>query len=233
MKRIIASITFASLGLVSSAAQATGVPVFDGAAMANALNQLMAWQKQYEQMTTQFNKMEQQYKAVTGSRDLGNIWNGADLRGIVPQDMANVYSGIQAGGGLDAKAQLMRDAAKIYNCEGRSGKDLSNCQAYLNTNAQTQSFEANALDILNKRTTNIQNLQGQINGTVDVKAIADLQARIATESTQVANDTNRLMILKAMADTQHHAVEQALKEQELLNLSRTNSHADTFKYIQP
>ena len=83
---------------------------------------------------------------------------------------------------------------------------------------------------LTQRATQIQSLQEQINATSDPKAIAELQARLQVETVQVNNDSNRLMIMRAMSDSADRASQQALKEQELKNLALTSDGTDTFVY---
>jgi type IV secretion system protein VirB5 len=83
-----------------------------------------------------------------------------------------------------------------------------------------------------QRGQQIQSLQSQINMTGDMKAVAELQARIQSENAQVANDANRLAIMKAMGEAQQQAIAQAGKERELKMLA-TNAPAaiDTFRYV--
>jgi type IV secretion system protein VirB5 len=100
----------------------------------------------------------------------------------------------------------------------------------LNTTAQTQAFQQQALALLTQRRSQIQYLQGQINATNDPKSIGELQARLQVEAAQVNNDTNRLSIMNAMAVSAERASEQALKERELHNLSLTSDGTDTFVY---
>ncbi|MDQ1922678.1 P-type DNA transfer protein VirB5 [Massilia pseudoviolaceinigra] len=231
MKRIIISATFASLGLASSAAHATGVPVVDVANLANSAQQVLAWAEQYKQMVSQYEQMKEQYKAVTGDRGFGGMAkDNSPFKDIVPMDIADVYGSVLAGGGLTDKAAEIRGASMEYDCQERSGKDQSTCKAMLDTNAQTQAYEAKALDVLNKRMIQINTLREGISSAKDPKAIAELQARIAIEGAQVTNDSNRIAIMNAMAQTQQRAAQQVLKEREMKNMSRTNSAIDTFVY---
>lgn len=234
MKRFFASITFALFALVGNTAQA-GIPVIDGANLVQAVQQVLAWQQQYQQMVQQYQQLQQQYASITGSRGLGNILNNQALQGVVPADVSTVYQAIQQGGGqgLTGAAQAIRNATKVYDCQGRTGTDLSTCQAFLNTNSQSQAYSQGASNLLTQRVSQIQSLQDQINSTSDPKAIAELQARLTAEVAQVNNDANRLAVLKAMADEQDRAAQQAIKERELKNLALTSNGSDTFHYQPP
>jgi type IV secretion system protein VirB5 len=83
---------------------------------------------------------------------------------------------------------------------------------------------------MSQRTTQIQSLQSSINTTSDPKSIAELQARIAAETTQVNNDANRLALMRALADSQDRLLQQQYRERELKMLNNPASTLDTFVY---
>lgn len=242
MKKLFATLAVL-VSLFSSPAAHAGIPVLDAANLAQAIVEVMAWAEQYGQMVEelaqmeqQYNQMVQQYDSLTGSRGLGDILNNQTLRGVVPANLASTYSSINSGGysGLSSAAKSLRDASKIYNCEAESGDAQVGCQATLNMNSQTQANLQNALDLVQQRTSQIQSLQSQINSTSDPKAIAELQARIQSENTQVSNDANRIALMKATADAQQQAADQALRERTLKMLSPDSpTVAKTIKYQLP
>lgn len=228
MKKLI---TFTLLTLAGASSNAV-LPVLDTANVAQAIAQVNAWKKQYDQMTQQYKQLQDQHAAITGSRGLGNILNDPALKGVVPADAAKILEAIQGKGGaaLTAHAVSIRNSTKVYDCEDRHGADKASCQAFLNTNAQNQAYQQDAMTLLSQRSDQIQSLQGRINTTVDPKAIAELQARLLAEASQVSNDANRLAIMKAMSDSADRAAQQAIKERELHNLSLTSDGSDTFVY---
>lgn len=208
-------------------------PVIDVANLTQALNQVNAWKKQYEQMVNQYKQLERQHAAVTGSRNLGNIASNPALRDIVPHDASSQYTAIQQRGaaGLSPHGQAIRSQTRIYDCEDRRGQDRTTCQASLNQTAQLQAMSENAMAIVNQRVVQIQSLQNQINATQDAKAIAELQARLQVETTQVNNDANRLAVMKLLADSSERTAQQALRERQLKNLALKSDGSDTFKYV--
>lgn len=231
MKRIPAAIWF-SLSMLACAGANAQWAVFDAANLQQSVNQVTAWTKQYDQMVQQQQQLQAQKAAITGSRGLGMIANDPRLRGIVPDTAAQTFNAIQANGNtsMTPAAQTLRAASRLYDCENLTGRDRITCQAFLNNTSQTQAFQQSAMTSLTQRITQIQSLQGQINATADPKAIAELQARLQVETVQVNNDSNRLMIMKAMADSADRAAQQALKEQELKNIALTSDGTDTFVY---
>lgn len=231
-KKLFTSLAFLFALLGGNAAHA-GIPVLDVANLAQAVQQVLSWKQQYDQMVSQLQQMQNQYNSLTGARGLGDILNNPLLQGVVPADVANVYTSINQNGysGLTSAAQSIRNASMIYNCENRTGQDKQICEALLNSNAQQQAYQQNALQIITQRVSQIQSLQSQINATQDPKAIAELQARIAAENTQVSNDSNRLAVMQALAQSQQQAAVQQAKERELKWLSKTNDGTQGFQFV--
>jgi type IV secretion system protein VirB5 len=231
MKQAIARTAFTLIALAGSS-NLMAMPVFDAAAVAQAIKQVQAWKAQYDQMKLQIKQLEDQHAALTGSRGLGNIINDPMLRSIVPADAAQTFDVLRSSGAtvMTTEAVSIRNASKVYDCENRSGIDRSTCKAFLNNSAQAQAYQQNAMIRLNQRVDQINGLQDQINSTNDPKSISELTARLIAESTQVANDANRIVVMKAMSESADRATQQALKERELLNLSLTSDASDTFVY---
>jgi type IV secretion system protein VirB5 len=248
LKKVTAALALTA-GLLSTNAAHAGVPVIDVANLAQSIMQVIAWAQQYGQMDAsyveqlqqyakqveQWQQQVQHYQSITGTRNLGDIMNNPALQQVVPgaSQLMTGYSAVNAQGfnGLSSAAQSMRSATMLYNCQGRTGDDLKSCQAFLNSNAATQANSENALNLLTQRASQIQSLQGQINSTTDPKAISELQARIAAETAQVGNDSNRLAVMRSLADTQDRGAQQQIKERELRMLASTVRASDTFVYV--
>lgn len=232
MKSNLAVLMFFAAYITAGPAGAA-MPVIDAANLTQAINQVNAWKSQYQQMFQQIQQLQQQIKSSTGSRGLGNIVNNPQMQRAVPPEVLKIYSAVQSlqsNSGMTANARLIREASKIYDCENRSGGDLARCHGLLNSNAQLQAFGLDALKVVNQRVQQIQSLQDQIDSTNDSKSIAELQARLQAENTQVSNDASRLMLLRTLADAADRAAQQAIKEREMRSLSLTSDGSDTFIY---
>jgi len=231
MKRIL-TLAGCLFALMFSNASFAGIPVIDGANLAQALLQVQSWAQQYEQMASQISQLETQYKAISGVRNLGDIINNPALENVVPTDVSNVFRAIQQGGagGLTSAAQALRQSQAVYNCNDRVGADLQTCQAYLVSNAQKTVNAETGLDQLQQRWKQIQDLMNQINTTQDPKGIAELQARLQVEQASVANDASRINLMNTLADAQAKAAEQTIHEQSMQAMSRTSDGTDTFVY---
>lgn len=199
---------------VASVAVASGIPTFDGAAMENAVKQLIEMANQLKNMKAQLQQQITEYKALTGSRNFGAILNNPELRSALPSDWQQVYDNIQKGGykGLDGTAQAIADAAKLTEkCQYlKNGDSKKACEAQAVQAAQTKSHIGKALEAAQKRLNQIEGLMNQINRTQDPKAIAELQARIGIEQAMIQNESTRLQMYKMMSE----ANEKILAEQE-------------------
>lgn len=232
MKTILLCVTVGLTLAVSIPAHAQFM-VLDAANLSQAIQQMAAWKKQYQQMLDQKTQLQQQYTSMTGSRGLGSYASNPSLQAIVPVNLVQTYNDLQTRGtqGLTGSALNIRNQAKIYDCEDRRADDRILCQRILNGTAQQQALSQSAMTLLNQRVTQIQTLQDKINATGDAKAIAELQARLQAENTQVGNDTNRLMLMRSLADAADRAAEQAVREKAMKNLSLHNDGSETFVFV--
>ena len=205
-----------------SPARAQGIPVIDVANLAQAIQQVTAWARQYQQMIQQYQQLVQTYESLTGRRNLGEIFYNPLLKDVLPPEAAQIYTAVHIGGinGLNVAARAIRNAALIYDCENVFGDDQRRCRARLSLNAQTQAYARQALEVVSGRVDQIEKLMQQINTTEDPKAIAELQARLQAETAQVANDQNRIAVLRELAAAEQVAAEQAQREAALKNLAR-------------
>ena len=241
-RRFLITLLFTAILFTSSTSHA-GIPVFDGANLAQQIQQVVSWVQQYKQMVDQltqlqqqYQQMQQQYQSLTGVRNLGNIYNNQQLQDVVPQNLSNVYNSINTGGynSLTSDAKNLRSANMIYNCEDRTGQSKLACEAILNLPSQSLAYDQNALSLTQQRVAQIQSLQNSINSTQDPKAIAELQARIQAENVQVSNDANRIAIMQSMAAAQQRAAAQAQNERVLKMLTKNAPSAiDSFVYVMP
>lgn len=224
MRKVLTIVVFVLNSLFSigySAPARAGIPVIDVANLAEAIQNTLSWIQQYQQMVQQYEQMRRQYESLTGSRNLGEILNNPALRDSVPPEVMAVYNAVQTGGvqGLTAAARAIRQRMLIYDCEDRTGADQTRCRAVLNQNAQQQAFSQEAFERVTQRIDQIEALMRAINATDDPKSIAELQARIQSESAAIGNEQSRIALMNQMAQAQRDQAEQSVKEAAMRNLS--------------
>ncbi len=179
----VSAVLLLSVGMMSVSAPslATGIPTFDGAAAANALQSLIQMKTQIENQIKQLTELKSQVQAMSGSRNLGNI--ATDLvKDQIPTEWQAVYN--------NAKNT---DYTSLLN----NGKNYSSKTA-LQQLANSTTLSEKAFNELKNQLKTLETLQNQINSTQDIKAAADLQNRIAVEQAKINNTQIKLDMMDRM-----------------------------------
>ncbi len=176
-----------SIGLMAigtPSATASGIPTFDAASVAQAIQQGIQLGEQIENQIKQIKELESQVKAITGTRNLGDIAKNVALD-QVPEEWRSIYDDIK---GLDTKTLT-----------GKGQYSQSNAaEALINSYKQA----AKAIGDTKARVDVINQLAQQINQSQDAKAAADLQNRISVEQSRIANNQVMLDMTMKMAEQQ-------------------------------
>jgi type IV secretion system protein VirB5 len=220
MKRVVLSFVTA-LSVGCSAGVFAQIPVTDVANIAQSAVDQAANIAQYIQqvatLKSQLTQQEQQYSALTGSRNLGDIFNDPKYRQYLPADWQKVYDSVKNGGysGLTGTAQSIYSKNHIYDaCQSMQDPDQNAaCQAAAVKPSIDQGNAQDAYQAATDRLDQIDQLTQQINTTQDPKAIAELQGRIATEQAAIQNEQTKLQLYQMVADAQDKIQEQ--RENEL------------------
>jgi type IV secretion system protein VirB5 len=209
----------------AGAVHAQGMPVIDVDNLLEQIQQVAAWGQQLDQMQNQLQQMQTTYKSISGTRGLGQLMNNPALMNALPPQWAQVYTAIQKGGyqGLTSSGEAVRNANMIYNCQGKTGADLTLCQRDLNKTAQDKGFGLDAYQAAQARLTNIQGLMAAINSTTDAKSIAELGARIQSEQAMIQNEQTKLQLFKMLADAEKDLITQQKHETDMKRSSLTDS----------
>ncbi|WP_370387506.1 type IV secretion system protein [Snodgrassella alvi] len=158
---------------------ATGIPVFDGAAAANMLQQIVQSKTQIDNQIQQIVELKNQVSALSGTRNMGQILN------TVKEQLPNEWKAIYG----EATATNYKDLLKGKNyTQEQAAKAL-----FANFDSTLKSFQDTK-----KRLNNIQGLMAQINSTKDIKAAADLQSRITAEQAIIQNNQTKLDMMSKM-----------------------------------
>lgn len=176
---------------------------------ANAIDQL-------EQLRQQVEEARRQYESVTGSRNLGDILDDPSLRQYLPDSWEHIYNNLRYNGydGLTGAARALRDASEIFDpCQYMiDAQERQNCEAQAIKSSQDKAFLMDAYEKTQQQTRQLKSLQSQINRTQDPKAIAELQARIASEQASIANTKNAVDIYLATARSEQEILNQQARE---------------------
>jgi type IV secretion system protein VirB5 len=202
-------------------AHAQGIPVYDAQNVIQAIASVGQLKQEVQQEI-------QIYQSTVGTRGFGALLNNPVVANSLPSNWQSVYTAIQNGGyaGLTGSAQTLRSASEIYNCEDQAGIDQQVCQRALNKPYQDKAFGLQAYQTELQELNQIQNLAQQIDVTQDPKGIAELQARIQTESTTVGNEMTKLQLFRMLADTEDKLVAEQQSELVLSRAGKTNRLQD-------
>lgn len=187
---------------------ASGIPVFDGAAAANALQSLIQMKQQIDNQIKQITELKSQVKALTGTRNLGNILK-TEAYEQLPDEWKPVYNSASTLKNGNYKDLL---SAKNYNPSADSERLV-----------QQFDLTLKAIKDSEVRMDNIKRLMDQVNQTQDMKAAADLQSRIALENAKIQqNQTNLDMMARFMDIQEKVQVQQRQNRDSCLRQNRIN-----------
>jgi type IV secretion system protein VirB5 len=196
MKHLLRKTIIGCMLFYTTTPYATGIPVFDAAGVAQALETVA-------QLKQQLSTLQQQYNALTGTRNLGDILNNPALRQYLPDDWANVYDKVKSGKyqGITGAATAIKDAEKLYSND-------PNQQRVYDTMASNKAMTQEAYKNTMSRLDNIQSLMSQINAAQDTKAAADLQNRLSSENAMIQNEQTRLNLMFQLQQAESKLAEQ-------------------------
>lgn len=187
---------------------ASGIPVFDGAAAANALQSLIQMKQQIDNQIKQITELKSQVKALTGTRNLGNILK-TEAYEQLPDEWKSVYNSASTLKNGNYKDLL---SAKNYNPSADSERLV-----------QQFDLTLKAIKDSEVRMDNIKRLMDQVNQTQDMKAAADLQSRIALENAKIQqNQTNLDMMARFMDIQEKVQVQKRQNRDSCLRQNRIN-----------
>lgn len=190
-KKAAAAAMIAGCLSVAVPANAGGIPVINPAQLAQSMQQGIQLGQQIQNQIKQISAMKQQIttlkdqlKANTGTRNLGNILQTQAMEQL-PDEWKSVYSSVRG----------FKDG-NYTDLLGTKGYDKAADAERL---VRHYDLTLRAIKDSEIRFKNIKDLMAQIDRTQDMKAAADLQNRIAIESSYIQqNQTNLDMLERFM-----------------------------------
>jgi type IV secretion system protein VirB5 len=207
---------------------AQGIPVIDAANLIQTIQQVMNDITAINNQVQQIAQLQNHFDSMTGSRNLGAVFNSAQLRNYVPAEAYTVVNAIHSAGyaGLNPTGRALRDQGMVYNCLDRAGTERTQCQATLAQPYQQKGLLQDAMRIAAGRLSQIQSLMQQVNATVDQKAALEIQARIAAENALLTHEMTQLQMLQGMSDSEERIARSRDRERQYQMLNRTGKVAD-------
>lgn len=208
-KRILLPVVLAVLVATGVPARASGIPVIDIANLVQALQSYLQLTAQLQQLEQQLAQAQQQYGSITGGRGMGGVFNSdleQQMRQYAPGTWQASLAVLQQGGLPGSAADVAHAAQSFAQAQGiaTAGTQVypgsqANAQAYTasaGANAAAAGLSQAAYDQTQARMQRVQQYLAQINGTPDLKAAIDLNARLLAE---VNESLTQLIQLQAAA----------------------------------
>ena len=215
MKNIVFGVV---LGVCLSSPTRAQIAVMDASSIQQQtqaqIETMAKWKIQYDQMINQIDQAKHHYESITGGRGLGEIMNDPALRDYLPTDWQTIYDNVRNSGyaGLNGRAADIYNANKLFDhCAHIKVDDHRRaCEAQAVKPSQDKAVALESYDSAKARVHQIDQLMKQINTTQDLKAMAELQARIAVEQANIQNEQTKLQLytLAAAADDRIQAQRQ-------------------------
>ncbi|MBT2305337.1 type IV secretion system protein [Variovorax paradoxus] len=226
-KRLIGLLIAAAATLAPLHARA-GIPVIDFAAVANLMQQLMAWQqqldgmqKQYEQLKQSKEQLQQTYNSMNGSRGMEQLLPTSELaRNYLPpsyDELMSIVNGSSVSySGLANQVQSIMKANAVLSgtqMDALSPEMRQVVEQGRQASAMLNGMTHRAYQNTSQRFAALQQLINRIGTAQDPKAIQDLQARIQAEQAMLANEQTKLQSLYQITKADELAQLQRLREQ--------------------
>ena len=200
-------ITLALLMLcINLEVKAQGIPVIDTASIAQLVIQLDAMAQDYQSQLDQLDEAIRQSNALTGARNAGDLLNGAlerELREITPntwQETLNMINANSLPNGANETQGIFTNLVNTYDpitgadaySSDPNGPLSQSLDRRTNTTYAAMAASEQAFNNIGQRVQIYESLLSELNNTQDLKATADLQARISVENGLLMNELIRL-----------------------------------------
>jgi type IV secretion system protein VirB5 len=190
----------------TSPAFASGIPVYDASTFTQMVTQLNQMSKDYQKQLEQLEQAVKQANAMTGTRDMGSLANGAaqsDLRRYLPNTWEQTMHMMSAGGlGSTATGTQGIYSNILSTYKPLAGADLMTsdpsgtvAKAFdrrSNTTYAAMATAEQSYNSIESRIGTYEDMLGELNNTTDLKASVDLGSRISAENGLLMSDLLRL-----------------------------------------
>jgi len=230
----VLAVLAATLGValaIPAPATAQGIPVIDVASLTQLIQQVTYWENQLQQMQAHLDQLKQTYGALTGPRGMQSLLPiTLQARNYLPANWADVSALTSGGsGGYGALSTLIAGRIQAVSVLPASAlAALPPAQSQLltdgrNSAALLQGLSQTAYASTSARFQQLQSLIQAVGSATDMKAINDLQGRIQSEQSMLANDQAKLTALYQAAQADRWSQEQRARELSITQLGSSKN----------
>lgn len=221
MKRSVTAVVMAAVLTFGGVAPASAaMAVVDVRAIFELRQQISYWRQQITAMQRELSQLQATHAALTGPRGMQNLLAvSPQARNYLPEDwvqMQQVLGGQSARyGALAAATTAAIESQRVLSAgfvAGRSPEEQAVIEAGRQGPAWLAATTRQAYAEASARFSQLQQLIGAVGQVSDAKAVADLQARIASEQAMLANEQAKLELLAMMAGAEQAMAAQRARE---------------------
>lgn len=193
-RKFLSGAAISAVMLCASLPAKAGIPVIDAANLAQAIQEIIAWGQQANQMIQQLNQLRQQFNELqrmnaqlAGARNLGSILNNPAIQSALPVEMRN------SAQLLLTPSALGTSSANITQILNSFGVDTSVHATAGQATADTIGRLQQMLASTEHRGTQLRQLASRVDSTADAKESMDMVNRNVLEAASVNNQMTQTM----------------------------------------
>jgi type IV secretion system protein VirB5 len=208
MKRILSIAAMVICFSCSSIGYAQ-IPVIDGTAIGQLVEQLKQMKEQLDVMQKQYAKLEDTYNLMKGNRGLGAIHYDTKNDDYVDVKYQDQYDTIRDDPSSGINSSELQNA-KIDTdsiCKNLGPDQMSACQRQLALAGKDKGLTNKAFEMAENRLTQLRQLLNAISSTTDQKGILELSARIQAEQAIIQNEAIKVQLYKMASDNERRLAE--------------------------
>lgn len=214
IRKIVTSGVVGAAFVLGAVPAHAGIPVFDGTAIAQQIQQVIAWSQQYQQMVETIQKYQQQIvqmqtmtSKLDGLRNLGTILNDPAINASLPTEMRNIATVLANPSALTSNPAAINSILASFGVTATANPDAGK------GNADALGKVQSIMSAAQQRVAQLQQLATRVDGSTDAKTSLDLLNRNTIE---VASINNQLM--QTMA-----SIEASRQSEELRQLAKSQA----------
>lgn len=185
--KVIRSMLLNGLILFTVLPVRAGIPVIDTSNLAQAIQQVAAWNQQYNQMILQLNQLTSMKEKLDGARSLGTVLNNPSINSQLPLEMQNTAAMMANPSALSSSAASLSSVMSTFGIAPGAAATTGQGNADLLLKMQA------ILTAAQVRQTQIGQLATRVDTTADAKESLDLINRNSLENATLNNQVMQTM----------------------------------------
>lgn len=221
--KILRSLFFSGLILFAVLPVRAGIPVIDTSNLAQAIQQVAAWNQQYNQMILQLNQLTSMTEKLDGARSLGTVLNNPSINSQLPLEMQTTAAMMANPAALSSSAASLSSIMSTFGIVPGAAATTGQGNADILLKMQAILTAAQA------RQMQIGQLANRVDTTADAKESLDLINRNSLENATLNNQVMQT-IATIEAGKQQERLRQIASDQAFMSDIKAGGAAPIINY---